>query len=276
MLYYNGYYLAGKMGQLLQIPEATNAMHFEKAKLLRDAIRSKLWLKQRGYYSYLEDENDETLTQMEGLGEALVLLSPEFETSSHRIRAILDRTYRTERGLPCLWPRFDNWNHKSNDIAQWYHNGRIWPFVQGYWAIAAARHRNEGVFAEEVLSLLHLAQGNSTFAEFYELDGTFPARRRRQLWSSSGFLGMVYHGIFGMTLQPEGIEFAPMKPTELALGETITLLNFAYRSCTFDIEVHGEGTNVASFSINGEPQERPFFPSDSDSGHHSLRIILSP
>ena len=91
----------------------------------------------------------------------------------------------TKHGIPSLWPQFTYTNDNecsSKLIACYYHNGRLWPFVMGYWGMAAARHGQVDVFAEEMQNLVWLSQRNHTFAEFYELDGTFPQeKRRRQL-----------------------------------------------------------------------------------------------
>lgn len=90
----------------------------------------------------------------------------------------------TKHGIPSLWPQFTYTNDNecsSKSIACYCHNGRLWPFVMGYWGMAAARHGQVDVFAEEMQNLVWLSQRNHTFAEFYELDGTFPQERRRQL-----------------------------------------------------------------------------------------------
>jgi hypothetical protein len=223
-------------------------------------------MEDKGFYSYIEDENNELLEQMEGLGEALVLLSDDFEESGHRIRSILDHTYRTEVGIPCLWPRFDHGTQtgmevkNDNHISERYHNGRIWPFVSGYFAIAAARKGRMDIFAEEMLHLIDLSEQNATFPEFYELDKSFPEKRRRQLWSDTGYLGMIYQGLFGMLFEVEGIVFAPSKPNPedfLKMGYTISLLNVKYRKAVLDIYVTGFGNKVESFKLNGNVQDMP-------------------
>lgn len=109
--------------------------------------------------------------------------------------------------------------------------------------------------------LIDLSEQESTFAEFYELDKSFPKERKRQLWSDAGYLGMVYKGIFGMVFEPDGIEFSPNKDsgkkTGLELNETISLLNVNYRKATLDIYVTGFGNTVKLFKLNGEVQEAP-------------------
>ena len=183
---------------------------------------------------------------MEGLGQALLLLAEGLETDLIRINRIFANTYRSSVGIPCLWPRFDReeTNYLLDDISEYYHNGRVWPFVQGYWAIAAARHGKVDVFAQEFEHLMKLSQVNNTFAEFYELDGSFPYERRGQLWSRAAFIGMVYYGLFGMELVANGIHFRPVSSFE---GDTISLLNVSYRHAVLDIYLTGSGAKVKSW-----------------------------
>jgi len=270
ILYYNGYKLGEKMGKILEAPDSKISELGTKAELLREAIRSRLWNSDAGYYSYFEDENEELIEQMEGLGESLALLAPEFETNAARIESIFANTYRSELGIPSLWPRFTR-NNSKEDIANYYHNGRIWPFVQGYWAQAASRHGQVDIFHEEFKKLLQLAQMNSTFAEFYELSGTFPSIRRRQLWSASGYLSMVYHGLFGMEFLPDGIRFNPVKPSD-TFSDVISLSNVHYRDMILNIEVSGAGKEISSFSVDGKSQDS--FLDASLTGVHDIQIEL--
>jgi hypothetical protein len=268
MLYWNGYYLASRMGEILMEDSDVVRHLSNEADILKEKIRERFWQEDKGYYAYLEDEHHELVEQMEGLGEALVLLSENFEESGHRIRSILDHTHRTEIGIPCLWPRFQHGGdlnktniHDDDHISQRYHNGRIWPFVSGYFAIAAAQKGRADIFAQELVRLMDLSEQQNTFAEFYELDKTFPEKRRRQLWSDAGYLGMIYQGLFGMVFEANGIVFAPSKPvlhTSYGLEEMdqrISLLNVKYRQAVLDVHVSGYGNHVKSFSVNGQKQE---------------------
>lgn len=120
LLHFAGYDMAAQMARELKQNQTEIKMLEDKAGTLRKQIRSQMWLKDRGYYSYVMDENDELMEQMEGLGESLALLDG-FETDPFRIQSIFNNTYRTPRGLPCLWPRFNNTIRDKFDS---YHNGR--------------------------------------------------------------------------------------------------------------------------------------------------------
>jgi hypothetical protein len=275
MLYYVGYKLGSMMAKQLGKDDREIQDLIKKAEQLRDKIRTRLWSSHHGYYSYFEDENNEIVPQMEGLGAALVLLSPDFELDSDRIKSIFRTTHRTERGLPCLWPRFnvtEDPDYYKDGKIDYYHNGRIWPFVQGYWALAAARHDQVAVFAEEFANLVWLSQQGQTFAEFYELDGTFPKQRRRQLWSDTGFLSMVFHGLFGLTFLPHGVQFDPLKPAS-PFAETISLQGVVYREMTLNIFVSGSGSRMTSITVDGTESPEPFIPGDLK-GTHTVVITL--
>lgn len=154
-------------------------------------------------------------------------------------------------------PGFFEWR-----IARHYHNGRIWPFVQGYWAMAAAQHRQPDLLSKELRGLMLLSQKGNTFAEFYELNATFPEERRSQLWSATGYLSMFYHGVFGIRLELDGIRFAPMKPADLFKTE-IHLNNIRYRGMTLNIHLHGDGTEIDTFELNHKKQSNAFINSDA-------------
>ena len=291
VLYYNGYRIIAEMEQELQRHGLLNNQKNEsdwssRAETLKNAIRSRLWQEDLGYYAYLEDSNEELVTQMEGLGESLLLLAPDLESNDTRIQQLFNNTHRTLHGIPCLWPPFEEKGYNPKDPATYYHNGRIWPFVQGYWAIAAARHGQVTVFGEELDRLARLAHilpnssssssssSNSipTFAEFYEVNGTHLWERRRQLWSSAGFLGMILQGLFGIQMEPEGLRFRPIKPPQL-VDQVITLTNLTYREAVLTIQVYGHGAVIKYFQINGEPKTESILPANAQ-GLQTIEISL--
>ena len=271
LLHYAGYKLGSQMAMELNKPYEEIQPLIIKGEALRNSIRSTLWFSQRGYYAYVQDEYNQLMEQMEGLGESLALLD-DFETDPIRIQSIFTSTYRSIRGIPCLWPQFKH-TGQQQDISNYYHNGRIWPFVQGYWGLAAARHGQLDVFAEELANLVWLSEQGNTFAEFYELNGTFVEERVRQLWSDTACLCMIFHGLFGMKFLPAGIAFAPLVPASTFPGK-ITLHGVHYRSMILNIEVHGFGTHVVSCTLNGQPNPDAFVNANL-TGTHTVSITLS-
>ena len=275
LLYYSGYDIAAKMGRELGMDSNRIESHERNAGSLRDAIRSLLWLEDKGYYSYFQDENGNLVENMEGLGESLALL--ELESDPQRVGSIFRRSKQTDLGVPCLWPRFDLGSYERADHASsFYHNGPIWPFVDAYWALAAAEHGEVEIFARALKGLTSLAVKGKTFAEFYELNGTFLEYRSKQLWSETAFLSMIYQGLFGMRFQVDCIEFKPVKPKSLFPQKSVSLKNFKYKGSLLDITIRGSGNNIVGFEVNGRRSgDRPFFSSRSNTGTRTGRYVIN-
>ena len=146
--------------------------------------------------------------------------------------------------------------------ARHYHNGRLWPFVQGYWAMAAAQHRRMDLLSDALRGLTALSESGDTFAEYYELNATFPEERRQQLWSATGYMAMVYHGVFGIRLEPAGMRLAPMEDEEMFGTDSIHPNNLKYRGMILNIHLHGHGTTIASSELNRKKQSDTFIKAD--------------
>ena len=95
-----------------------------------------------GYYAYLEDENGRLNTHMEGSGEAFAVLWGVADRSAGA--RMLTNVPVTDWGIPCQWPQYPEWMDYRRDDPDYYHNGMVWPFVQGYWAWAAATQPKNG------------------------------------------------------------------------------------------------------------------------------------
>ena len=265
LLYYRGYLVAANAGEILG--EDVRPLR-QKAARLKDAINRHFWLPEKGYYAYFMDEHGALNPRMEGLGEAFAILTGV--ANLRRAKQILADTPTTPWGFPCLWPQFEEWKSYHTDFAHYYHNGMIWPFVQGYWAWAAASAKDEPTFARELDALIKPSEKNETFMELYHPEDGAPDGSPRQLWSASGFLSMIYHGLFGLNFEPDGIRFAPVVPaafTELSLSEV------RYREARLRITVRGSGTKIREFKLDGQKQRKPFFAA-ANRGEHQIEIEL--
>ncbi|MDD5501842.1 MAG: glycoside hydrolase 100 family protein [Candidatus Thermoplasmatota archaeon] len=283
-LYYNAYKIANLMGQSLGAPvEETDALA-EKAEKLSLAINENLWIEESGFYAYYKDENGALSDRMEGLGEALVVLFGIAD--EERAAKVLESTYVSDYGIPCLWPQFTEWilfeydpfdETVGYDMARYndpdyYHNGQIWPFVMGYWALGAAKYDRVDLFAHELDALSELTKSGGTFMEFYITNGGKVDGSRTQLWSEAGYLAMIYQGIFGMNFEEEGISFDLCVPSEFK-GET-RLSNIPYRNAILNITIHDSGLNIAKFAIDGKEQNEKSISGDI-SGTHSIEIWMN-
>jgi Amylo-alpha-1,6-glucosidase len=266
-LYFHGYIVAAKMAAVLgQNPAPLQA----KAEALKQAINKNFWQEDKGYYGYFIDENQHLDPQMEGLGEALAIIYGIADSS--RAERILHSTPTTPNGFPCLWPQFPEYAaYIGRSEFSYYHDGMIWPFVQAYWGLAAAGYHDEATFGQELNKVLILSQKNDTFMEYYHPQDGKPDGSRNQLWSASGYLGMVYHGLFGIDLEDDGIHFAPIVPTGF---NQLTLRQVKYRHQVLSITIHGHGSKIKAFAINGKSGADPFLPGDR-LGKQIIDIVLT-
>lgn len=264
LLYYRGYVVAAEAGKALG--EDVRQWQ-EKAAALKKAINAHFWQPDKGYYGYFIDETGALNPRMEGLGEGFAILTGVAD--DRRAKEILKNTPTTEWGFPCLWPQFEEWRDYKRDFAHYYHNGMIWPFVEGYWAWAAAKVRDVPVFTRELDALVKLSEKNDTFMELYRPEDGRPDGSPRQLWSASGFLSMIYHGLFGMEFKEAGVGFAPVVPPQF---HQLVLDNVRYRDAQLRIVVRGHGTRVQECKIDGK-SAKPFF-AGSEKGAHEIEILV--
>jgi hypothetical protein len=267
LLYYRGYLVAARLAQLL----GENPAPWQtKADALKAAINAKLWLPKKGYYAYFLDADGQLDERMEGCGEAFAILYRVADAK--QAESILKKTPVAPCGFPCLWPQYPEWINIKNKkaTADYYHNGMIWPFVEGYWAWAASQAKDVAVFDRELQALIKLSQNADTFMEFYFPENGEPGGSPRQLWSASGFLSMIYHGLFGMDFVENGISFAPVVPANL---NKLTLTNVKYRNAVLAIEVTGHGTKLAKFALDGQATG-PFLDATL-TGSHTIQIQMA-
>ena len=105
------------------------------------------------------------------------------------------------------------------------------------------------------------------------MNGTYPEGRRSQLWSAAGYLSMMFHGVFGLRLDVEGIRFSPMKPKDLFPAPTIDLKEVRYRGMILNIHLHRHGTNIISFEVNRSQKNDAFIKAD-ETGSFDVDITM--
>lgn len=264
LLYYRGYLVATAAGKILG--EDVRPLQ-AKAARLKAAINREFWQPNKGYYGYFINETGALDPRMEGLGEAFAILTGVADPK--QARQVLASTPTTPWGFPCLWPQFEEWRDYTRDFAHYYHNGMIWPFVEGYWAWAASMMKDAPVFSRELDALVKLSEKTNTFMELYRPEDGKPDGSPRQLWSASGFLSMIYHGLFGMDFTETGIRFAPVVPERL---EQLVLDSVKYRNSQLRLVVKGHGTQVRQFKLDGKATQA-FFAA-SQSGSHQIEMML--
>lgn len=264
VLHHRAYTIAARSARLLGEDPAP----FDtRAAALKDAINDRLWVAERGRYAYYEDADGEASDRWEGLGTALAVLWGVADDS--QAAAVFQTVTPTGHGLPCLWPRYPLWTHWLIKDEYYYHNGTVWPFVQGYWGWAAATRGAVDVFASELDALASLASRAPTFHEFYRAG--HPDGSARQLWSAAGYLALVHHGLLGLRLDDDRLTFAPTVPDGFS---RIHLSGLTYRDVTLDVTITGTGTRVTTFTVDDDPWPDHTVPATL-TGRHRVDITLT-
>ncbi|GAB2963014.1 hypothetical protein GCM10027048_34740 [Hymenobacter coalescens] len=242
--------------------------HRKQAAAIRQGMNDYLWQPDKGYYGQFRYGRLASVLspRSEALGEALSVLFGVADTE--RSRTVVASTPVMDYGIPCVYPQ-------TPGIPP-YHNNAVWPFVQSYWGLAAAKVGNEAAFMESLAAVSRPAALFLTNKEnFVASNGDFAGTQVNSsvmLWSLSGTLGLVYKGLFGMDWQPDGLTFRPFVPQ--ALQGTRRLTGFRYREALLDIELTGYGRTIRSITLDGQPLPEATVPAMLG-GRHTIRIELT-
>lgn len=243
--------------------------HEKVAKKIKEGINQHLWNPATGYYGqFLYGRSHKIRSpKSEALGEALCILFGIADEK--RTKEVITKTPVNEFGIPCISPQIPG--------IPPYHNQAVWPFVQSYWALAAAKANHEASLMHSFASIYRPAALFLTNKENFVLSsGDFAGTQvnsSNMLWSLSGSIALVYKVLFGLQYQTDGLHFSPMVPQ--AMAGTRKLENLKYRNSTLDIELVGSGNKIASFFVDGVPQNQHFL-SSTLTGNHKVVILLEP
>jgi hypothetical protein len=264
VVHYAAHRTAHRMAERLGLPDHPFQ---DRAQSIKKGINRYLWNEQGGYYGqYLYGRNEMIRSdRFEALGEALAVLFDVADGAQSR--RIVAESPLTPFGVSCIFPQIP-------DIPA-YHNNGIWPFVQAFWNLAAARVGNGAVLEHGLASLyrpaaLFLSHYENMVAETGGYVGT-EVNSPRMLWSIAGNLAMMLRVFLGIQPEPNGLRFRPVIPERYAGRKELRGLR--YRNMVLDIEVDGFGNRIASVSLNGEVLDEAFVPGEL-SGPHRLTISL--
>ncbi|KIO76361.1 glycogen debranching protein [Pedobacter lusitanus] len=238
------------------------------AQQIRAGINTHLWIPEKGYYGqYLYGRQFKILSpRSEALGEALTVL---FDIADqNRQKSVIEQTPVNSFGIPCIYPQIPN--------IPPYHNNAVWPFVQAYWSLAAAKTGNAEALIQSMSAIYRPAALFLTNKEnFVATTGDFAGTQvnsSNMLWSLSGNISLIYKVLFGMDMQVNGLVFKPFVP-EVLKGER-TLTNFKYRKAVLDIKLSGYGNIIKSVTLDGKPLPQATIPVNLK-GKHQVDIILA-
>lgn len=238
------------------------------ASQLKKAINTHLWIPEKGYYGqYLYGRQFKILSpRSEALGEALTVL---FDIADQeRQKTVVASTPVTNFGIPCIYPQIPN--------IPPYHNNAVWPFVQAYWSLAAAKTGNAEALVQSMSAIYRPAALFLTNKEnFVSTTGDFAGTQvnsSNMLWSLAGNISLVYKVLFGIDIQENGLVFKPFIP-EVLKGER-TLSNFKYRKAILDIKLSGYGNIIKSITLDGKVLPQAKIPANV-TGRHAVVIVLA-
>jgi hypothetical protein len=277
-LYYSAYRSAAQMADTLGRPASESAALNAAADALKTNINKYLWIPAKGLYGYFihgNDGNAGTLDQSEegsGLSFAILfgIAAPD------QAQSILRNAHLQPYGIVDVFPHFARYN----DAHPGRHNVIVWPMVQGLWASAAAQAGDMSHYASEVTKLAGMANASGGFEEIYNAGSGKPdggwqngghwASATDQTWSATAYLRTMYHGLFGIRFAAGGLTFQPVLPS--GWGD-VTLSGLHYRGATLTIALHGAGTTVSKFTVDGAAPPSHTIPVTL-TGTHPVDITL--
>jgi len=266
-VHYQTNHVLAQMAVLLK-DQAAAKKYAGIAQEIKAGINTHLWMPEKGYYGqYLYGRQFKLLSpRSEALGEALTVLFDIADPDKQQ--SIVANTPVTSFGIPCIYPQIPN--------IPPYHNNAVWPFVQAYWSLAAAKAGNAEALIQSMSAIYRPAALFLTNKEnFVSTSGDFAGTQvnsSNMLWSLAGNISLVYKVLFGMDMQVNGLVFSPFVP-EVLKGER-TLTNFKYRKAILDIKLSGYGNVIKSITLDGKPLPQAMIPVNLE-GKHSVAIILA-
>ncbi len=256
------------LAQMAAILGEPSAVYEARAEGIKQGMNDFLWMEDKGYYAqYLYGRHHTQVSpRFEALGEALSVI---FEiASAERAAEIIENGPLTPFGTPCIYPQIPG--------IPPYHNDAVWPFVQAYWNLAAAKVGNEKVLNHGLASIYRPA---ALFLSNYEnMDvetGDYKATEinsHQMLWSIAGNIAMVHRVFLGMDFGPEKLTFHPVIPE--GFGGEMKMGNFHYRNAVLDITVSGFGKEKEKVLIDGKEAAVAEISADL-TGNHSIHITMN-
>lgn len=265
-VHYNANVVLSEIAKLLNQKDVA-IKHTAIAKKIKTGINKYLWMPEKGYYAqFLYGRNFKMISpRSEALGEALCILFGIADAA--KAKQIIRSVPVTDFGVTCIYPQIPNLPP--------YHNNAVWPFVQTYWAMAAAKAGNEKSVFESMNDIYRPAALFLTNKENYVADnGDFAGtviNSSNMLWSLSGNLALVHKIIFGIEYKKDSLAFHPYLPSSYK-GEHV-LTNFKYRDAVLKIELQGRGDAISKFILDGKQQYNESIPA-TIKGEHTISIVL--
>lgn len=172
---------------------------------------------------------------------------------------IRENTHICAHGIPCVWPTF--WRYECLG-GYGRHSGTIWPHIQGFWARAMHRAGHQESFEKELYLMAQKAVRDMHFSEIYHPDtgalyGGMQEQgpggivewdsRRKQTWSATAFLSLIYFEILGLTMEDGEPVFHPQMPINCG---HMRIRGFEVAGWLFDLDIDGKEVSVRKRKIS--------------------------
>ena len=278
-LYYAAYKSTALMGAQLGKSQLTLDALNSKAADLKNQINRRFWIESSHRYGYFIHGTGPAAGTLEnyqeGSGLAFAILFGVADEA--RATAILNNIHFEPKGLPSIWPNFSMFSDRQPGR----HNCVIWPQVNSLFAKAAAQAKDYAVFSaefERVTALFNGTPGN--IREIYNCisgmpdggwqNGSHWGAAKNQTWSATGYLSMIYNGIFGINFSPGGIILSPYLKSQWG---PVSLTNLKYRDMVINLNLSGNGNHISSCKLDQVTQKESFIPATL-TGVHTLDMVL--
>jgi len=255
-IYYMAYITLEKMANKFGDAEAA-AEYAEKAAALRENIRKYLYDAEGAKLNYLVDHLGNVHNFQEGLGYSFAILGGV--VTPEEAAELVKNVHVSAHGIPSIYPDFKRFSTERHGR----HNNIIWPFVNAFYAEAALAAGDRAEFMFELTNLADLAmnKSNGNFLEIYNPetgleDGGWQIGRPwhscyNQTWSATGYVRMLYNGVFGISFEEDGMLVNPDAELMQQAGvESLTALR--YRNAVVNIALKPADAKHSGLYLNGK------------------------
>ncbi len=139
-----------------------------------------------------------------------------------------------------------------------YHNQAIWPFVETYALLAARQVGNQAAYRHSFQGLIRAAALFLTHRENYHYSTGRPDQTEinsdRQLWSDAAWLGAIYKGLFGLSINynfDQGNFELLLDPNNPFSWDQFSITDLYLHDTPINITLEGLGSRTSSIRVNG-------------------------
>lgn len=226
------------------------------SRSMTNAVNNLMWIPDRGYYcGYLYGGVYAMQSPVsDNMGQAMSVLFGV--ATPDMARSLVMRTPVLYSGVPYIFPYPDGRDMRLDSYSPL--------LLQSVWNMAAARTDNGDALEAGIGALLRRVA----------LCGLRSADWRQTLdyGAGAGVVSTVFRIIAGMEFLTDGIGFHPVILPSLSGDKVIE--NFRYREADLDIIIHGTGSRIARFSIDGAETDVYRIPVTLK-GHHRIEITMA-